>query len=359
MAYPQMNEQTLRAVDVQAAVAIIETHAASNLPRISPIALAKLPITEDLPPRQSVSHQAVLSWRWDVEETDGTSCNVTAVLVYASSVGIDHLFVDAVSVDQTLTGLDLMRSVAEFTSLFGKLPVIAAYDTKEPKVDTRHFLRVLRRPWIAREILAMRKNPHQLRYIGHISGQGTADAFGFAHMVKRVWNTSFANSFLYVLTGYCDLYDVSELPLILPEYELTLTAAVGGMCRNDALISAAILSQLSKDDVRVNGDINLREVDMESYSLVPAEGSVGFWSNWEIVLDGKSVGLWSEKDYTRDGSPRRKFSANNNAHELLGVYLDVEIGSEYAIVEEDTPPHPTDNVTERIETINLADRFTV
>jgi hypothetical protein len=338
----------------------LEARAASNLSLIPPIRVAELPVVKNLRASGDESNQAVLSWRWDVDSMHGTSRNVTAALAYAFTAGIEHLFMDAVSIDQTLSGLDLIRAVADFTALFGYVPVIAAYDSAAPLVDPelRHFLRVVRRPWIAREVRAMRYNPHKLRYVGYIAGQGADANFGFAHMLEAIWSTSFANSILYVLTGYCDMYDVSELQLIMPEYHVVLAAAAKGMSRNDVFITAAILSQLSTDDSRINGDIDIRRTALDNYTFSEVAGSAGYWSNWEIVLNGRVVGLWSEKDYTRDGTHRRKLSAVRNAHELLAAYLNVGIASDETVREEPMSPTQLENYPEDIEIIDLSSRFT-
>jgi hypothetical protein len=350
-------DHTLCAVDVQAVRTNSRGRVGSNSSLIQPVPLAQLPVIENLKISGEKDNQAVLSWRWDVDPEEGTSRNVAAALSYASGAGIEHLFIDAVSVDQALSGFDLIRSVADFTKLFGRVPAIAAYDSKALQEDTRHFLRVLRRPWIAREIRAMRYNPHRLRYIGHIADQGIAESFGIAHMLKRIWSTTFANSILYVLTGYCDMHDVSELALIMPEHAAVLAAASRNMSRNDALITAAILSQLSTDEFRVNGDIDIREVGFDRYSFTEVEASPGFWSNWEILLDKKPMGVWSEKDYTMDGDHRRKLSHAENALELFGAYFNVEIATGNLDQKESVPPRQLENQIEDIEIVDFSDRF--
>jgi hypothetical protein len=174
-------------------------------------------------------------------------------------------------------------------------------------------------------------------------------------MMKRVWTTTFANSMLYVLTGYCDMHDASELALIMPEYAPILTAAADCMTRNDALLTAAILSQVSGDP-RVNGDINLRKVKLEKYVVMPAEASAGFWQNWDITLDGQRVAIWSEKDHTRDGDPRRKLTVENDAVFLISACFNLESAIANA------PPMPKTSV-ERLEKvpnvaiIDLSSRF--
>ena len=333
-----------------------ETQGAWKPALIKPVRIADLPVVKNVMVSGHAKNQAALSWRWDVDPKDGSSRNVAGALTYARDTGLDHLFIDVVSVDQALAGLDLARTVAEFTRLFARIPAITAYDTAISVADNRHFLRVLRRPWIAREVREMRYSPHRIRYVSHIAGQGGEDHFGFSHMVDRIWNSSFANSFLYVLTGKCDMYDISELQFIMPEYYAVLAAASQEMPRNDALLTAAILSQLSADD-RVNGDIDIREKLFENDNFAQSAASPGYWENWQILLDGTPLGLWSEKDYTRDGDPKRKLSSVPDAYRLLAIHFNVETLGDAAVGQKLPSSGPLNNL-ENIEIIDYCRRFT-
>lgn len=62
----------------------------------------------------------------------------------------------------------------------------------------------------------------------------------------------------------------------MPEYEVVLAAAANGMTRNHVLITAAILSQLSTDDPRINGDIDIRRTALDSYAFAQIAGSGRF-----------------------------------------------------------------------------------
>src|SRR4051812_27893019 len=124
--WSQMNEALL-AVDVARAYANLGVRARSTA-LIRPVTLDDLPVStiHILPHRRT---QAILSWRWDVDSQLRASRNISAALAHAFNVGIEYLFTDFVSVDQSLAGRALIRAVADFTSLFGELRVIAAYDT--------------------------------------------------------------------------------------------------------------------------------------------------------------------------------------------------------------------------------------
>jgi hypothetical protein len=321
------------------------------------VRVADLPATEEIVPNATAHGQAVLSWRWDLDQRDGTSRNTSAAIAHAIDIGVEYLFIDKVSVDQSLRGRDLIEAVAAFSQLFGSIPTIAAYDTALAPDDYRHFLRTLRRPWIAKELLAMRYNPHKITYVGHVKDQGTDKDFGFRHMINRIWSTSFANSILYVLTGFCDMHDVSELPLIMPEHEPLLSAASNNMTREDALMTAAILSQTSTDDDRVNGDINIRDLNYQAYKFAQTEDSSGFWQNWNVLLNGEVVARWSEKDYTRDGMPRRKLSTSINAGEIFANELGVDVTPLSTGRPHESASGSADKRIEAIEVYDLSGRF--
>jgi len=129
------------------------------------------------------------------------------------------------------------------------------------------------------------------------------------------------------------------------------------MTRNDALITAAVLSQLSTHDFRVNGDLDIRGVKLKRYKFSSVAGSVGYWSNWEIRLDGKAVGVWSEKDYTIDGDHRRKLSAVENAQNVLAAYFNVPITAGEQETDNSTSPNRNENRLESIEIVDLSNRF--
>jgi hypothetical protein len=340
----------LRAVDVRVAAAGI-----SGSGTKTPIRAHDLPVAEQIVPDGGSRDQAVLSWRWDVDGVDGTSRNISAAVAHAADMGVRYLFMDMVSVDQSLSGRGLIESVATFTGLFEFMPVIAAYDTVAVAEDLRHYLRTLRRPWIAKELLAMGVNPQRIQYVGHRGDQGAGQDFGFQHMLKRVWTTTFANSILYVLTGVSDMHDVSDLALVMIEHQALLAVACKQVGREDLLMTAALASQFTTDDFRVNGDINIRGANFGVYRLVAAGSSPGFWENWDIVLDGEVVGRWSEKEHTMDGSSRRTLSRSDNAAKVFARLwgVDVVSGPRRREVSNDE----ADQRLSKVEIYNLCDRF--
>lgn len=332
-----------------------------QLNKLGGIRLLELPTTDPIVPSGLQRNHAVLSWRWDVDQQDNSSRNIAAAILHAIDARVDCLFIDKLSIDQSLKGIALIESVVAFSQLFRTVPVLAAYDTPELTGDDRHFLRTMRRPWIATEVLEMRSNPHELSYVGHIPGQGAADSFGFRHMADRIWDTNFANSLLYVLMGFCDMHDHSELAQLMPENNFLVSAVSRTMTREDALLSAAILAQAqsSDGDERVNGDINLRQIGFKAFKFSPAESSLGYWSNWLIFLNGEVVATWSEKNFTRDGSPRRKLSPITSAAKIIGRF----VGLRSVELEADSHRHSPSEVSNPhlppIRSFDLSDRLRI
>ncbi|MGW1738772.1 hypothetical protein ACWCPQ_08160 [Nocardia sp. NPDC001965] len=341
----------LWAVDIQAAssAGLVERE------RVSPIAPRDLP-TAVVSPIASES-QAALSWRWDLDG-DGLSWNIGAAITFAIEIGLEHLFIDVVSVDQSLPDHELIAAVADFTALFGSLRVLAAYDEVERR-GSRDFLRVMRRPWIALEISHMRRSRQPVHYVAHVSDQGAAESFGFRHMAERIWSTSFANSILYVLVGHNDMHRTDELRFIVPEYFDVLSNIVHLLTRTDSLLLAALLAQTADGSIdwRVNGDINIRDCRFDRLELMRTDGSPGFWSNWNILLDGTHVGVWSEKDYVRDGGSRRKLAPVTMLEDVLRAKLGVAIARRSPGMETARyKSRVADVELDRLEIVDLTDR---
>lgn len=303
----QTGDISLPAVDIRALSARIGT-IDTSIACLRAMRISELPVTGPIVPVAGSSSQAVLSWRWDVNDRDGISRNLAAAVLHAIRTDVQHLFIDKVSIDQKLSGIALMDVVGSFSRLFGSIPTFAAHDIWPTPDDDRHFLRTLRRPWIAMEILRMRGNECGIDYVGHLSDQGVATEFGFVHMVNRIWSTSFANSLLYVLTGFSSMHDMDELPLLLVDESAWLSEATCRMARPDALLAAAIVAQMKFDDDRVNGDLDIRDQPFEAFRFERIDDSLGFWCNWHVKLGDQVAATWSEKNYTRDGMHRRKLT---------------------------------------------------
>lgn len=150
----------LLAVDV-AAVNVTSLGDGARI-RSLPTRLVRLP-TDD------ASQIAVLSYRWDFEHdaSQDSSPNIVCAIRYAKSGGVQYLFVDIISLDQSLATDALMQQVARFGALYATIQVIAAYD--DPRLNFRH---VISHPWIFNEIKHTLHNPHKIMYVGYCQ-QGT------------------------------------------------------------------------------------------------------------------------------------------------------------------------------------------
>ncbi|KAE8320522.1 hypothetical protein BDV39DRAFT_211592 [Aspergillus sergii] len=94
---------------------------------------------------ENMSQMAILSWRWDGDLH--SSRNIASAVHLAKAMSIKYLFIDQISIDQTLDGDALIERVLAFSTMYKTITVIAAYDkadedfektTREP-VNTRDF----------------------------------------------------------------------------------------------------------------------------------------------------------------------------------------------------------------------------
>lgn len=216
-------------------------------------------------PVDDISTIAVLSWRWDIDEADHPSRNIYCAIVYARRKGIRHLLVDVVSIDQNLQADALLDRIVQFTFLYGSLPVITAYDKRGSELWDN-----MRRPWITNEILACRHNPTSIVSLRHHRPwQGTMGtyntglfvdttrffcrpvedpyaAYGFADQMDLIWHSGYCSSILLVLTGQTSLQDVSDLKYIMPKHAPLLEIAQMRLTRNDFLLTAALLANVTE-----------------------------------------------------------------------------------------------------------------
>jgi hypothetical protein len=79
---------------------------------------AALPVESVRLPVEDVDRCAVLSWRWDVQSDDGFSPNAWLAVRRAKQLGVRGLFMDVVSINQALTGDELLLEVVAFSELY-------------------------------------------------------------------------------------------------------------------------------------------------------------------------------------------------------------------------------------------------
>lgn len=298
----------LQAVDVEA-LSENDFGWSHGLPHIFVDALPTC--TVQFPP-EDPSRVAVLSWRWDITPEVRISRNAALALRQAQQMGIRHLFMDKVSIDQTLPIDELLRAVMNLATLYETLPTIAAYD----EVGVEKWLYTMRRPWILREVRSFRANPTKITYVGYLPKQGTDDDFGFAHMVKQIWATTFTHSILMVLCGQVGMTTISDLRLIMAEHVDVLTAAHEKMPRNDYLLTAAILGQAGIADTRVNGDLDPIQLPYERYTFTPSEGNE-YDSNMDVLLDGQKVAIWYSHYNLYHDDHRKKLYVESDAEQII------------------------------------------
>jgi len=272
-----------------------------------PVRLVKLPIKD-------VSKVAVLSWRWDADLKSQGSRNVASAVYQAKKMGIRYLFIDAISIDQSLPGDALLKQVVVFSALYRTIPVIAAYD----KVG-EDFERTIYRPWIVNEMRLFRYNPTKIVYVGH-SNQGTKHQGSFPSMsdpkgeepelcykfrekLVHVWTGSFIETIIGVLCNAIGMCCISDFKFIIPPYAPVLSTAYENMSRNDYLITAAILFGVhggSQDEIR--WDVAAVKYDRYSFRLLnDIKEFSGSRTTYGIFLDGITVGFWIEKYNRRWG----------------------------------------------------------
>ena len=216
---------------------------------------------QDLPrkrirlPVDDISQIAVLSWRWDFVRSNfgKRSLNLAAAIRYAKSSGVRYLFADCVSIDQTLKPRDLIKEVTQFSVLYTKIPVIAAYDMKKAELDEIMF-----RPWIFSEIRLMKRNRTRITYVGHNRQgayiprstfsfflgrvpQSRAGHTNFAKQLDKCWKSDFATSALQILNARNDMARVTDFKFIIPPLAKVLLAAER-LQRNDYLLTVALLA---------------------------------------------------------------------------------------------------------------------
>ena len=238
--------------------------------------------------------------------------NAALAIAHAARMGVRYLFMDVVSIDQGLRGDALMRAVVEFSVLYGRIPVFAAYDVVG--IEQREWTRTMRRPWICHEARAFRANPNRIVYVGHVPGQGADASVGFRHMLDRIWGSSFTHSILHVLCGQVGMY--TDLRFIMSEHADVLSAVYDQMSRNDFLLTAAILAQVPVKDLRLNEELDLTEVKFDRYTLAPVPArEPTYYSDTHLLLDGERIATWTNHYNPHLGHTGRKLAVASGRRE--------------------------------------------
>ncbi|KAG9186746.1 hypothetical protein G6011_09854 [Alternaria panax] len=269
-------------------------------------------------PFDNANEVAVVSWRWDGDTHFQGSRNIASVIHCAKQRGIRYLFIDIISIDQTLPTSDLIEQIAAFSALYTKITVLAAYDTEGPGSIAPLKFTVLR-PWILNEMRLFRQNPGRIVYVGY-RNQGTkARGFDasqsiiagwneknkrpyFVTLLERIWQSSFIDSVIGVLLGDVGMSFVSDFKYIIHAYSHICSVAYERMEEDDYLLTIAILCRIHSDVGMPTGldtfSRGLQNIYYSRYSFTKLpEKSGGTWTYYEISLDGTPVALWNDNHY--------------------------------------------------------------
>lgn len=261
---------------------------------ILPVRMVQFPV-------EDISTVAVLSWRWDGYKGCLGSRNVACAVRQSKSMGIQYLFIDAISIDQDLQGDDLIRHVMAFSTLYQTIPVIAAYD--KPDEVFRH---TVLRPWISEEARLYRNNPTKLIYVGHTSGGGASTRlffsgehiweYEFGIQLTHIWNGNHMETINGLLCGQIGMSYISDLKFIIAPCAPLLVAAYEKMSRNDYLLTALLLCRFhsGKQQAALRSKPEAKCFDRYSFCAVEETGS----STYNIIFDGRLVAQWKRKGTT-------------------------------------------------------------
>ena len=163
---------------------------------------------------------AVLSWRWDRDLFEGRSRNIALALHHAMRTEIEWLFLDLVTVDQSLSSEELLEKVSALATLYEKVPVFVAGD--RPDVPQSEWARTFRRPWLLYEARSYAVNPAGVTYLGYRHRLSSEVApVAFAPELQAIREAGFAIYVFYAIWGYIGMQDPGDFRFILrPFYSL-------------------------------------------------------------------------------------------------------------------------------------------
>jgi hypothetical protein len=258
--------------------------------------------------RKDFDRSAVLSWRWDRDLFQGRSRNVALALHHAMKTGIELLFVDVVTVDQTLSPAKLPDKVSELAVLYKELPVIVAGD--RPDVPQEEWDRTFRRPWLLYEARSYAVNSAGITYLGYRDAASSeVPQADFADEVERIRTSGFAIYVFYVLWGYVGMQNPEDLKYILRPFYSLFGYLYEQMSRNDFLFSVFMVCAINApgqivhsgdrqidNGYRINfHDLRLDAITFERFSIGEHEPSRHVETKRTISLNGHPVAEWRSK----------------------------------------------------------------
>lgn len=278
---------------------------------------------------------AVASWRWDFD--GGRSRNLASLLEFSISQGIEYLFVDVVSVDQSLRSSRLIEEVLRFAQLYDSLPVIAAYDPaptdRWPKDLTATY-----RPWIRWEMRRVARSSAPVMRITRRPAGYERQSFTWA--LEAALRESYARCVLRVAAGVVGMTDPSDFIRILAPISTLVEELDSILPRNDFLLAIAlILGGFERRTVATRfGDeieVGFHAMDISSYFDVTLERFTSSGHRWHepvpyrltqrIELDGRCVATIRSKMTT--SWDREHFHVEPDALDTLAAQLDLSTES--------------------------------
>ncbi|KAH7323809.1 hypothetical protein BKA65DRAFT_75323 [Rhexocercosporidium sp. MPI-PUGE-AT-0058] len=285
--------------------------------KIIPISKVQLPIEDP-------TKAAVLSWRWDGTHGIIGSRNVFGAIHQARVMGIKYLFIDAISIDQRLSGDDLLCQVVEFSKLYQSIQVLAAYDVRGSGI-----WRTIRRPWILSEVQLFKGNPTRITYVGHVvTGRLNAtetSSIYFEPVLRSVWNQNLTGAVLGLLCGFFTMASISDLKYIIPSRARLFQIAYNILSRNDHLLTVAIFCQMG-DQKSFEYWSGITNVVFDRYALITANvanHNQDYTANAKIMLDGVHVATWEDEFKSSTQYHDCSLDALDNFEDVVLKALDV------------------------------------
>lgn len=281
---------------------------------------------------------AILSWRWDL--SSNCSRNVYIACQEAKKQGIRYLLIDKISINQSLSDQQMLTERLEFSKLYQKLPVLAAYDcpASQPKPTAivhgttltlgNEFAWIIRRPWIFYEVQLYRNNPCPITYIGYIKNLGCSNNFGFDSLVDSIWTSpmsAIAKTIIYTLQGTVNMNYIEEFRYIFPQHYDILSKAYVKLSRNDYLLFVGILSGGGD---RINDDQNILDIKFDQFSI--GEGytpddlpkTQDYYTRYDIHFRETVIGYWQTRHKFYPFEQLKVwFVVNKNAADVIFDYL--------------------------------------
>ena len=180
----------------------------------------------------------MVSWRWDGTDRMVGSRNVFCAIYQARKLGIEYLFIDVISIDQRLSGDELIRNVIEFSKLYKSVQVIAAYDELGAGIH-----QTLQRPWIFSEIQIYKHNQARVVSVNHLHPFSVRTGT----WLSLRWNDSFCSSVFGVLFGLHTMCSISDFKYMVPTQAHLFQAAYEKLSRDDYLFTVALCCQFGTD----------------------------------------------------------------------------------------------------------------